>query len=97
MLDGIFNRLPKDLKMYIWEYDPNHRERLNLVLDELVYTVNWTYCSNDMCECDINILDENTVIESILGLTHYFCNSDCLSYGEWSIRYDYRKMKRRNL
>ena len=31
----------------------------------------------------------------ILGILYYFCSEDCVGYGSWSIRYDYRKSMRR--
>jgi hypothetical protein len=47
-----------------------------------------------MCEQEITTWD---AIESeILGYTYHFCdNNYCEGYGEWSIRYDYRKYMRR--
>ncbi len=88
--------LPIELKRYIYDFSYQHRvihrDSLNVVLDELLYVTNYTYCDNDMCEEEICKLDsiEHTVLNNVC----YFCDDHCKSYGEWSIRYDYRKSRR---
>ena len=100
-MTDILTNLPKDIQLHIWGYNPEHREKLNNVLDELDYVVNWTYCDNDMCEMSIHKLDNCTIKSSPLPLPMlkysecYFCSEDCESYGTWSKRYDYRKSMRR--
>ena len=97
-MTDILTRLPKELQIYIWEYDPEHRVKLNKVLDELDYIVNWTDCYNDRCEKPIHKLDKDTIVAiPLFNNLCYFCNEDCCSYGTWSMRYDYRKsMRNRN-
>jgi len=98
-MTDILAKLPKELQMYIWGYNSEHREKLNNVLDELDDIVNWTYCDSEMCEKDIHKLDENTIKSSPLPMLKYsecyFCSEYCESYGTWSKRYDYRKSMRR--
>lgn len=88
--------LPVELESHIYDFNYHHRvihkEKLNIVLDELDYVTNYIYCGNDMCEKEIYKVDS---IESVvLNNVCYFCDEDCKSYGEWSIRYDYRKRHR---
>jgi hypothetical protein len=98
-MTDILAKLPKELQTNIWEYDPEHRVKLNEVLDELDYVVNWTYCASEMCEMSIHKLDNCTIKSSPLPMLKYsecyFCSKDCESYGTWSKRYDYRKSMRR--
>jgi len=70
-----------------------HRDIFKIVLEEMIYYSNFIDCDNDYCEMRISKVD--AVTKYILGDEYYFCNSDCGSYGEWSIRYDYRKSLRR--
>lgn len=94
-MTDILTRLPKELQTNIWEYDPEHRVKLNEVLDELDYVVNRTYCDNDMCETPIHKLENCTIISSPLPMLkhseRYYCSE---SYGTWSTCYDYRKSMR---
>ena len=84
--------LPSDVCILINTFNPVHREKMFLVLEELVYYNTLTRCDNDMCEKEISI--ENAIEGSILGGTYYFCDENCQSNGEWSIRYDWRKAMR---
>ena len=95
-LTTLFNNLPKEIQLLIYEYNPEHRVLLNDVLCELNYVVNCTYCDNDMCEKEIYVNDEGIIHKDIFGCTYYFCSGYCDSYGTWSIGYDYRKHNRRN-
>ena len=66
----------------------------NSTIDEMLYNASLTFCGNDMCEQEISIYD--AIETKILGHTYHFCdNNYCEGYGEWSIRYDYRKFMRR--
>ena len=98
-MTDILTNLPKDIQLHIWGYNPEHREKLNKVLDELDAVKNWTYCDNDICEKEIHKLDEDTIESSPLPLREYyncyFCSEYCESYGTWSMCYDYRKSMRR--
>lgn len=98
----IFNNLPYELRVLVNTFSVEHRPKLatvhvdlyhKSVMDEIIYNNSLTYCSNDMCEN--NILKNKSVMSEILGYEHYFCDEECQSYGEWSIRYDYRKRKNR--
>jgi hypothetical protein len=96
MCSDKLSTLPIELKRYIYDFSyqhrVNHKDNLNIVLDELLYVTNYTYCDNDMCEEEICKLDsiEHTVLNNVC----YFCDDHCKSYGEWSIRYDYKKSRR---
>ena len=90
---NLWDLLPTDLKNYIFGYGPGHYEKYMDVMDELYEYMNLTICGNDMCEKEIYIY--NSIETTILGRTCYFCDNDhCAGYGEWSIRYDYRKSRR---
>ena len=88
--------LPIEIENYIndfsYQHRVNHRDNLNIALDELLWVANYTYCDNDMCEKEICKLD--SIEDTILNNVCYFCDDDCKSYGSWSIRYDYRKSRR---
>lgn len=89
-------KLPIELENHIYDFSYQnrviHKEKLNIVLDELYYVTNYTYCDNDMCEKEI--CKSDSIEDSILNNVCYFCDEHCKSYGEWSIRYDYRKSRR---
>ena len=97
----IFNHLPYELRVLVSTFSVEHRPRLaivhvdlyhKIVMDELLYNNSWAYCSSDICEQKIRKND--SVMSVILGYEHHFCNNECESYGDWSIRYDYRKRNR---
>ena len=76
-------------------FNVEHRELMKGVFEELLYYHTLVYCDNDMCERRIST--ENALVANILGNDYYFCNHDCQSYGDWSIRYDWRRYHRRNI
>jgi len=91
--------LPIELENHIYDFSYQyrviHKDKLNIVLDELHYVTNYTDCDNDMCEKEICKLD--SIEHTILNNVCYFCDENCKSYGEWSIRYDYRKSRRQTI
>jgi hypothetical protein len=102
--------LPQELVNEIFSYDPQHRDNMKLLMNSLMFAHHkWDmhevfhelleatelYCDNDMCECSINIQSLDIIETVILGRNCIFCSEDCAGYGEWSIRYDYRKAMRR--
>ena len=89
-LSSIF---PRELVIYIGEYNPEHKKIMKLVFDELNDYHSTVYCDNDMCEQPFHI--DKAYTTNILKQECHFCCEDCQSYGEWSIRYDYRKSMRR--
>ena len=102
--------LPQVLLNEIFSYDPQHRDNMKLLMNSLMFAhhkwnmydvfdelleKNYLYCDNDMCECSINIQSPDIIETVILGRNCIFCSEYCSSYGEWSIRYDYRKAMRK--
>ena len=75
-------------------YLPEHRLHMNEVFDELLYVTNIVWCDNEKCELEID--KRNAIYKKIVCIDCYFCSDNCQSYGDWSIRYDLRKEKRRN-
>ena len=94
-IDGNNLYIPSEILREIFSYAPEHRENMFEVLDELLYTVNSTWCDNEYCEKEIDKLDAITSVMS--NREYYFCNEGCCSYGMWSIRYDMRKAVRRQM
>lgn len=94
LLDRI-KELPNELQIRISEYNPNHRERMQYVFEELDNVMNWCDCDNDMCERDFYLFDETAIEMEISGNIYRFCCQNCASYGRWSIQYDYRKYRRK--
>lgn len=93
-LENNLRKLPRELSILIDTFNVNHRKQMNEVCDELLYNASLVYCGNDMCEQEIFTCD--AIETTILGHTYHFCdNNYCRGYGEWSIRYDYRKYMRR--
>ena len=85
--------LPIEIINHILEYNPEHYEKYRYVMDELVDYFDWTLCGNDMCESEIRISE--SIESKISNMTFHFCNNEhCVSYGQWSIRYDLRKHHR---
>ena len=93
-LENNLRKLPRELLRIIDTFNVNHRKQMIHVFDEMLYNASLTFCGNDMCEQEISIYD--AIETKILGHTYHFCdNNYCEGYGEWSIRYDYRKFMRR--
>ena len=90
-LNAIF---PKELVIYIGEFNPEHKEKMKSVFDELHEYHKVVYCDNDMCEKPFDIDDAYVSNMAFSKHDFYFCCEDCQSYGEWSIHYDYRKSRR---
>tara|TARA_B110000285_G_scaffold130233_1_gene146347 strand:+ start:4880 stop:5200 length:321 start_codon:yes stop_codon:yes gene_type:complete len=86
--------IPKELVDIIFSYNPEHRENMTHVLDELLYVTNYTTCDNENCEAELYKHEDDCVTTWVVGNEHHFCNEECASYGEWSIRYDIRKSRR---
>ena len=87
--------LPKVIVDYIGQYNPEHRIKMNDVMDELYEYYNIVLCENDMCE---RPFDKNYGVTGNMYFSRhnfYFCCENCQSYGEWSIGYDFRKSMRR--
>jgi hypothetical protein len=91
----IFNRLPYDLRVLVNTFSAEHRSNMKEVLQELLYRAHIVYCMNDMCERQICLCA--ALQTTIIGQIYYFCDEECSGYGEWSIRYDYRKSMRRRI
>ena len=89
-MNFVYQQLPKQLADLVSEYNPEHRAWMAPVLDEIRRVA----CENDDCHGPGN--SREVVSASILGGTYHFCCPACASYGEWSLRYDYRKAMRRN-
>jgi hypothetical protein len=90
---ALFDRLPCDLKLLVWEFDPNLRVRYNAVIGELANYWDEGICESEACEADIYI--SKSTMCMVLGEPSYFCNKKCASYGKWSMEYDYRKHQQR--
>ena len=99
------SNLPKDVIITIFEYNPEHREKMKDVLDEL-YELNMVHCDNEMCVYgyyERDLFNKNTGCEESLPkwgrngiyyLKSYFCCENCASYEVWSCNYDIRKLMR---
>ena len=95
----VYNKLPKELADKVSEYNAYHRLLMNEVFEELddycnIVCCDNEYCCNNYCE-EGELHKKNAFKEEILGILYYFCSEDCVGYGSWSIRYDYRKSMRR--
>ncbi len=91
----VYRVLPKVLADMVSEYNAEHRKLMSYVFDELDNEVNVISCANDEgCCYEFHIMYNEHIETEILGNTYYFCCEDCAGYGEWSIRYDYRKSMR---
>jgi hypothetical protein len=86
--------IPEELIGEVFSYNPEHRENMVNVLDELLHVTNYTTCDNENCEADLYKYCDDCVTTWIVGNEFHFCNEECASYGEWSIRYDIRKSYR---
>jgi hypothetical protein len=91
----IFNSLPYELRVLVNTFSAEHRSNMKEVLEELIYYTSIACCMNENCERQIYL--SNAVQTTIIGDIYYFCDEQCSSYGEWSIRYDYRKSMRRQI
>jgi hypothetical protein len=89
----IFNHLPYELRVLVNTFSAEHRSNMKEVLEELLYRAHIVYCMNENCERQICLCA--ALQTTIIGDIYYFCDEECSSYGEWSIRYDYRKSMRR--
>ena len=87
--------IPSELLLEIISYNPEHRKNMANVLDELLYVTSYAICDNEHCESELYTKHDDCVTVMIINHEYHFCNEDCASYGEWSIRYDYRKSRRR--
>lgn len=93
-LEHNLRKLPRELLLVIDTFNVNHRKQMKDVFDEMLYYASLTICGNDYCEREISTWD--AIETTVLGHTYHFCdNNYCEGYGEWSIRYDYRKFMRR--
>jgi hypothetical protein len=93
-----FNDLPKHLQLHILEFNPEHREKLKDVLDELIRSQTYI-CDYEYCESEIPIGEE--VVGSLslheqinLRRTFHFCNEHCKSAGLYWIMDSYKKCLR---
>ena len=86
--------IPKELVDIIFSYNPEQRENRTHVVDELLYVTNYTTCDNENWEADLYQHEDDSLHPWVVGNEHHFCNEECASYGEWSIRYDIRKSRR---
>jgi hypothetical protein len=89
----IYNLLSKEIQIIIDEYNVVHRTNMNSVLNEMLYNASYVCCNNEICEK--MILKAECITTMYIGTEYCFCNDDCNGYGMWSIRYDYRKKRRR--
>ena len=87
--------IPSELLLEIISYNPEHRNNMANVLDELLYVTNYVICDNELCESELYTKHDDCVTVTILNREYHFCNESCASYGTWSIRYDIRKQFRR--
>ena len=93
-IDGNNLYIPSEILREIFSYAPEHRENMVNVLDELLYVTNYTTCDNENCEAELYKHEDHCVTSWVVDNEHHFCNEECASYGEWSIRYDIRKSRR---
>lgn len=90
----VYDILPREVANYVAEYNVEHRDMMAEVLDELYWWHNEIRCDNDICEA---ICFKDECVSTRLSFSNhefYFCCDDCMSYGEWSIQYDYLKARR---
>jgi hypothetical protein len=67
-MDLIF-KLPKELVIHIYEYNPEHREKMRWVLQDI--------CNPSYCEvCDKMIIKDR--IWSLRGCNMICCSSECV-------------------
>ena len=100
-----FDNLPIDLKDIIFIFNPDHRDKMNSVMNELFFLLhkkNMKDIFNQLIEENPNILiceyctcyfpkDREHIKKIILDAEFIFCNEECASPGEQDIRYYYRK------
>ena len=101
--------LPQVLVNEIFSYDPQHREYMKGVMNDLLFAHHkWNMCpvfdelieqecDNEYCGQIITRNSDDTQSVIILNHLYHFCCEDCAGEGEWSIRYDYRKAMRRRI
>ena len=101
--------LPQVLVNEIFSYDPQHREYMKDVMNDLLFAHHkWNMCpvfdelieqecDNEYCGQIITRNSDDTQSVIILNHLYHFCCEDCAVEGECSIRYDYRKAMRRRI
>lgn len=99
--------LPQVLVNEIFSYDPQHREYMRGVINDLMFAHHkWNMapvfdelieqeCDNEYCSEIITRYNEEAESVIILNNLYHFCCENCAGEGEWNIRYDYRKAMRR--
>jgi len=99
--------LPQVLVNEIFSYDPQHREYMKDVMNDLLFSHHkWNMapvfdeliqqeCDNEYCTQIITLYSDESESRIILNNLYHFCCENCAGLGEWSIRYDYRKAMRR--
>ena len=99
--------LPQVLVNEIFSYDPQHREYMKDVMNDLLFAHHkWNMtpvfdeliqqeCDNEYCTQIITLYSDESESRIILNNLYHFCCENCAGQGEWSIRYDYRKAMRR--
>jgi hypothetical protein len=99
--------LPQVLVNEIFSYDPQHREYMKGVMNDLLFAHHkWNMgpvfdelieqeCDNEYCSEIITLYSDESESRIILNNLYHFCCENCAGQGEWSIRYDYRKAMRR--
>lgn len=84
-------KLPLELIVKIFEYNPIERENRQIVLNELIKKTT-LYCDNDYHCCNTIYPRSDAYEEEFTPLGIYtFCSDYCRSAGMWSIRCDYYK------
>ena len=82
--------LPKELKDLIYEFNPEHREQLKVVLNQFMEVLTLTTRRGVVCdnwEC-YNLLALNQCYETdIFFETNYFCSYSCMTEGRDRITY----------
>ena len=91
-MDHFTSMLPAEICLLIDSFNCQYRDNMIEVLQELSYQFTLTTCDNDTCENEIST--ETAVVKRILGGIYYYCDVPYCGYGEWSLRYDYRKSRR---
>lgn len=99
--------LPQVLVNEIFSYDPQHREYMKNLMNDLLFAHHkWNMdpvldelieqeCDNEYCSEIITRYSQESESVIILNNLYHFCCEYCAGEGEWSIRYDYRKAMRR--
>lgn len=93
-----FNDLPQHLQLYIFEFNPEHREKLKAVHHELIMSQTYI-CDYEYCESEI---PRDEAVEGSLPLpeeinlrrTFHFCDEHCKSAGLYWIMDGYKKFLR---